>query len=199
MLIDNSIQGSEGWMKARIGIPTSSNFDMLITTKGEPSKQREKYLYTLAAERVSGMKEDSYQNFAMQKGIEREAESRRMYELMSGNTVVECGLCYQDERKLWGASPDGLIGEDGAFEVKNPTAAVAVGYLLEGKLPTSYFVQVQGQLLVTGRKWVDFMSFYSGLRPLLIRVEPDKVFQVKLQVELELFCTELNQIVERIK
>ena len=199
MIIDTAIQGTPEWMKARIGIPTSSNFDNIVTTKGEPSKQREKYLYTLSAERVSGVKEETYQNFAMQKGIEREAESRRMYELMSGNTVVECGLCYQDERKLWGASPDGLIGEDGAFEVKNPTAAVAVGYLLEGKLPTSYFVQVQGQLLVTGRKWVDFLSFYQGLRPLLIRVEPDKVFQIKLQVELELFCTELNQIVERIK
>lgn len=199
MIIDTEAQGTPGWIKARIGIPTSSNFDCIITTKGEPSKQREKYLYTLAAEKVSGMKEESYQNFAMQKGIEREAESRRMYELMSGNTVTEVGLCYQDERKLWGASPDGLIGDDGAFEVKNPTAAVAVGYLLEGKLPTSYFVQVQGQLLVTGRKWVDFMSFYSGLRPLIIRVEPDKVFQVKLQVELELFTTELSELTERIR
>ena len=192
-------QGTKEWQECRLGIPTASGFDKLITTKGEPSKQRQKYMYQLAAERITGIKEDSYQNGAMQRGIELEAEARAMYELMTGNKVEQVGVCYSDEKKLFGCSPDGLIGKDGAVEIKCPTSAIHVGYLLEGTLPADYFQQIQGQLLVTGRKWVDFFSFYPGLKPLLIKVKPDEKFLKALRIELEVFCKELDEITEKIR
>jgi putative phage-type endonuclease len=199
MIIENVIQGTPEWLKERCGIPTASNFDTIITTKGEPSKSRTKYMYQLAAERITGVKEETYQNGIMQRGIEMEAEARCMYELITGNTVEQVGVCYPDEKKLCGCSPDGLIDKDGAIEIKCPTSAVHVGYLLEGVLPMTYFQQLQGQLFVTGRKWVDFFSYYPGLKPLLIKVLPDEKFIKALRVELELFCGELDEITKKLR
>ena len=199
MIIENVVQGTPEWQKERVGIPTASCFDKIITVKGERSKQRTKYMYQLAAERITGIKENGYQNAVMERGIQMEDEARKMYELMTGYTVTTVGVCYPDEQKRYGCSPDGLIGEEGLVEIKCPTSAIHVGYLLGGVLPTDYVQQCQGQLLVTGRKWVDFFSFYPGLKPLLVKVKPDKKFLHSLQVELEIFCKELDAITEKIR
>jgi len=191
-------QGSPEWFSARVGIPTSSNFDKIITTEGKPSKQRIRSMYQLAGERIIGKSEDGYKNDIMLRGQEREAEARELYELMTGKTVEQVGLCVTEGEAVFGASPDGLIGNDGLLEIKCPIISTQVSYLLEGTLPKEYFQQLQGQLLVTGRKWVDFLSYYPAMKPLLIRVTPDKEFQKKLQVELELFCSELNEVVKKI-
>ena len=200
MIIEKDIkQGTPEWNALRAGIPTASGFDKIVTTKGEPSKQRQKYLYQLSAERVTGIKEDSYQNAIMQRGIEMEEEGRGMYELMTGNDVSVVGFCYRDKKKLYGCSPDGLIGDDGVLEIKSPLSYTHVGYLLKEVFPMDYFAQVQGQLFVTGRKYVDFFSYYPGIKPMLIRVEPDKKFIGALQVELEIFCEELDKITEKLR
>lgn len=199
MIISKHPQGSPEWLQERAGIPTSSSFDMIVTTQGKPSKQREKYLYTLVAERIAGVKMDHYQSAAMARGIELETEARAMYELITGNEVQEVGACFPDKRKLWASSPDGLIGSDGVLEIKCPLAHTHVGYLLNKSLPTPYFVQVQGEILVTGRKYADFVSEYPGLPQLCIRVEPDKGFHKALQVELEIFCKELDELEKQLR
>lgn len=192
-------QNSPEWLAVRRGVPSASAFDMIVTTKGEPSKQRQKYLYRLAGEQVSGIVEETYQNGAMLRGKEMEDEARQLYSLINGVEVQQVGFCVADGDFAYGASPDGLVGEDGCLEIKCPQMATHVGYLLENVLPLEYFQQTQGQLLVTGMKWVDFMSYYPGLKPLIIRVNPDKKFQQALRAELEKFCVELKQITERIK
>lgn len=199
MIVEDFIQGSEEWQKARTGIPTSSNFDKLITSKGEPSKSRTKYMYQLAAERITGIKEDVYKNNVMQRGIETEGEARAFYELITGHNVVEVGICYSNDSKLYACSPDGLVGEDGLIEIKCPTSSIHIGYLLANKLPTDYVQQIQGQLFITGRKWCDFFSFYPGIKPLQIRIEPDKNFLTALEVELEVFCKELKELTGKIR
>lgn len=198
MISHDAPQGTPEWMAARCGIPSASRFDMIVTTKGEPSKQAQKYLYQLAGERVSGKTEETYQNAAMQRGIEMEAEAVALYEMLRFKTT-EVGVCYPDEKKLVAASPDRLVGNDGLLEVKNPLIYTHVGYLLEGTLPMDYFQQVQGQLYVTGRKWCDFMSNYGGLPPLIIRVERDEKFITALDSELKKFCAELAIVTEKIR
>lgn len=199
MIIDIALQGTKEWQQGRLGIPTASGFDNIITTSGTPSKSRLKYMYQLVAERLTEVKEESYQNSIMQRGIDMEAEARAMYELITGNEVKEVGVCYQDDKKLWGCSPDGLVGADGLVEIKCPTSAIHVSYLLENTLPTAYFQQLQGQLFVTGRKWVDFFSFYPGLKPLLIKVIPNSLFIKQLRIELELFIRELDEVTEKLR
>ena len=199
MQIINCEQLSPEWFEARCGVPSASNFDKLITSKGLPSKQRERYMYKLAGEKVSGTVEETYQNAAMLRGIEMEEEARDLYTVVTGRTVTEVGFCISDGPFKYGCSPDGLVGDDGSIEIKCPMAATHVGYLLANKLPTDYFQQVQGQLFVTGRKWTDFVSYYPGIKPLIIRVERDEVFIAALSIELIVFCKELETIINKIK
>jgi hypothetical protein len=191
-------QRSAEWYKVRCGIPTASSFDKIITTQGKPSTQRKKYLYQLAGERLGGVVDETYQSFAMQQGVLKEGEAKLLYLMTSGEKVKEVGFCLSDCGR-YGASPDGLIGENGAYEVKCPLIQTHVGYLIENDVPTDYYTQVQGQLLVTGREWSDFMSYFPGLRPLIIRETPDKAFQEALKRELESFCSELEELVVKLK
>lgn len=196
MKIIECIQGSPEWVAVRCGIPSASNFDMIVTSKGEPSKQREKYLFRLAGETITGIPEESYKNGAMERGIVMEEEARQLYQLATGGEVKQVGFCLADG---YGASPDGLIGDNGCLEIKCPTMAVHVGYLLDNKLPTEYLQQAQGQLLATGREWCDFVSYYPGLKPLIIRVVRDEKFIKSLAIELEIFVKELKEVVEKIR
>lgn len=196
MEIINVIQGTPEWFAARCGIPTSSNFDKIITSKGVTSKQRDKYLYTVAGESIIGKAEETYKNDIMLRGQVMEEEARQAYELVTGNEVTQVGLC---THKGAGASPDGLVGDDGTLEIKCPTIGVHISYLLKGTLPTDYFHQVQGQLFVTERKWADFVSYYPGLKTLIVRVERDESFIARLAFELNIFCKELETIVKKIK
>lgn len=199
MIALDIIQGTEEWTAARLGIPTASNFDKLLTTKGKPSTQRTKYMYQLASERIVGKPVNSYKNASMERGIELEAEARALYEIINDVTVQTVGICYKDDSKLVGASPDGLIGENGGIEIKCPEAHTHVEYLLDGKLPTEYFQQVQGALYVTNRRWWVFMSYYPGIKPFILKVERDEEFIELLDREVNAFLIELNQVTERIR
>jgi hypothetical protein len=198
MKIIDCIQGSDEWFKARCGIPTASEFSSIITTQGKTSKSREKYMYQIAGERLLGKSVEGYTNGNMQRGQELEAEAREAYEIITSQEVRQVGFCLSDNG-LYGVSPDGLIGDEGGLEIKCPTLPVHILYLLENKLPTDYIQQVQGQLLVTGRKWVDFFSYFPGIKPLIVRVYPDKEFIKMLRVELEVFCIQLKEVVEKLK
>ena len=199
MLMLNIEQGSPEWYAARTGIPTASNFDKLITSSGDPSKQRQKYLYQLAGERITGVAEETYKNGTMQRGSELEKSARELYELVNDVPVVQVGICYADKDKKFSCSPDGLIGDDGVIEIKCPLISTHVSYLLEQKLPTDYFQQVQGGLYIAGREWCDFVSFYPGLKPLIVRVKRDEKFIEKLSEALDAFCDELGKVTERIR
>lgn len=198
MIIINCEQNTPEWQEARCGIPTASGFDNILTAKGKLSKQRTKYLYQLAGEILTGKPEETYTNGVMQRGHELEDEARKFYELATGREVIKVGFCLSDSRD-YGASPDGLVNDDGGIEIKCPMLSTHIGYLLNKELPTDYFPQVQGQLLVTDRKWVDFLSYYPGLKPLLIRVNRNEEYINKLKEELDRFCYELKQIINTLK
>jgi putative phage-type endonuclease len=197
MKVVTAEQRTPEWYEERMGIPTASSFDKIITSKGDISASRTKYLYKLVAEKLSGTVETSYINDAMQHGIDTEAEARKVYELITLNDVEHVGFCLSDCER-YGASPDGLVGEDGLLEIKCPKAETHIEYLLNGKLPTAYFQQVQGQLLVTGRKWCDFMSYVRNLKPFIIRVGRDEEFIKKLEQALIEFDKEKQEIIKQI-
>ena len=192
MIISEHKQGTDEWYAARVGIPTASNFDKIITSKGDPSKQAVKYMHRLAGERIIETREDTYQNAIMLRGIELEPDAVGLYEFQTGENCEEVGLCYLDEKKLTGASPDRLVGKKGQLEVKCPILTTQVEYLLKGKFPTDYFQQVQGQLYITGREWCDFVSFYPAMKLFKIRMYRDEVFISKLATQLDQFCAALN-------
>jgi len=191
-------QRSPEWDEVRLGIPTSSNFDKIITPTGRPSASATKYAYVLAAERISGHSESSYQSREMKEGNRREEESRLVYAMIKEAEVRQVGFCLSDCGR-YGCSPDGLVGEDGLIELKNRTGKVAIEHLLENKLPPSVIPQVQGQLFVTGRQWCDYVSYYTGLPTLIIRVERDEEYLAVLGGLLESFFCKLEEICTTIR
>ena len=195
MILLECDQNSETWEKARLGIPTASCFEQIITTTGACSKQREKYLYKLAGEKISGEKSTGYYGKSMATGHEREDESRQLYSFIHDVEVVQVGFCFYDEKKEFGASPDGLIGENGGFETKNAEPHVQLERLEKGWSPADHFQQIQGGLLVTGREWWDLVSYSRGLKPIIKRFYRDEQFIKKLHIEIKLFIHDLNALV----
>ncbi len=191
-------QRSPEWYAARIGRPTASGFDQIVTTDGSRSKQAEKYMYRLACERVTGTSEETFKSSAMERGIILEKEAREAYQFITGNEVEEVGLCVSD-CGLYACSPDGLMKNRG-LEIKCPIASTIVKYKLDRQaLVKEYWQQVQGGLLVTGFPVWDLVAYYPGLTPVIVSVEPDKVFLSRLRAELELFCAELEETINKIK
>ena len=190
------IQGSPEWDAIRLGKVTASKFSDVLNKK----TGRGKYMYKLAAERLSGVKEETYKNEAMQNGNDTEAEARIYYEGLTGVIVEQVGFVEHDE---WvGVSPDGLVGWEGLVEIKVPLTSTHVQYLEENRLPTCYVSQVQGQLWVCEREWVDFVSYcpYMPNQPMFcIQVFRDEKYIKNLESEVDRFVNELQELIERIK
>jgi len=191
--IINCGQRSQEWYDARLGIPSASNFGKIVDGNGKKSKQQKDYLYRLAAQRLTGRREETHTSAAMKDGIEREDLSRWIYAMEQEVVVNEVGFCLSDCGRF-GASPDGLVGDNGLVELKNPIGGTAVSYLMKGVVPSTYFQQIQGQLLVTSREWCDFVSYYPNLPLLVIRCYRDEEFLAKLEEELNKFCDKLDEI-----
>lgn len=199
MIIIKVDQGSEEWFAEKLGIPSASHASEIVKNSGEPSTQRKGYMYTLAAERVTGQREAVYQNKYMQMGVEREGESRAMYELIHGVEVEQVGVVYKDKKRDFLCSPDGIINGEYGLELKNVLPKTQVKYLLNGKIPPEYYSQIQFSLYVTGLQRWDFMSYSPDLPPLIISVEPDDKFVKKLATELEAFCSELDDATHKLE
>ena len=194
MIILDVEQGSEEWFAARVGVPSASIFDKIVTSKGALSTSKQKLIYKLAGERVIGAKEDGYTNGAMQRGIDLEPEARALFELITGLEVEEVGLCYYDEQKDRSCSPDGhIVKEKEGLEIKCPELQTHVEYLIGKKLPTKYIQQVQGSLYITGLERWHFFSYYPGMKPLHIVVERDEIFIAKLSKALDDLVVELDE------
>ncbi len=199
MIIIDCPQLSDAWFQEKAGVPSAGSFSKIVTTKGARSIQRKKYLYQLAAEAITGVKEQGYSNANMEEGVRREQESRDLYEFTQGVEVEQVGFVYQDEQKRVGCSPDGFINREWGLELKNVLPSTQVGYLIAGKLPTEYFAQVQGSMLVTGYQRWDFMTYSPGLPPFLLTVRPDEKFLKALEKELDSFCLELALTIKKLK
>ena len=198
IVVESATQMSDQWFALKSGCPGSSSFGRIVTMKGEPSKQRKEYLYQLAGERLIGRQEPGYTSVAMQAGIDREAESRTYFELVTGLDVKQVGMVFKDETRRVLCSPDGLM-EDCGLELKNPLLKTQVKYLDIGTLPSEYFQQVHGSMWVTGfdRWW--FMSYFSGLDSLLIEVRRDDKFCTALDKEMPVFLAELDEMTEKLR
>ncbi len=197
-------QLSDDWFRARAGKFTASRSKALMAkTKSGPSASRKNLIAQLAVERITGVVEDGYSNAAMQRGIDLEPEARDAYIFETGNAVDEVAFVTHPEMAYCGASPDGLVGEDGLVEIKCPSAmAKHMAALTDGAHAKEYFWQLQHQLFVTGRDWVDAVSydprFPDGLQLAVKRVLRDESAIDELKAEITNGNDEVNEMVDKM-
>jgi len=176
--IDCGGQGTEEWLKARLGVPSASNFSKVVTTKGQRSTSFMGYVNALIAEKLTG--DPTYVKITepMERGTSLEDEARAMYQLINDTEVRQVDFIKHPNMEV-GCSPDGLIdvkcdrGLIGGLEIKCPLQGTHVEYLRAGKVPSKYMLQVQGCMFVTGRGYWDFMSYHPKMKPLIVRTYRD--------------------------
>jgi hypothetical protein len=175
--------------------------DVLAKIKSGESASRRNYKIQLVSERLTGEKQETYINQAMQDGIDREFYAREKYVQQFGE-VEEVGFIQHPTLEA-GASPDGMVGEDGILEIKCPMGSTHTETLMTQDIPSKYIPQVQFQLLVTGRKWCDFVSynpmFPEHLQLFVKRIEADPVYQKELESEVKQFLSEVDEVINKLK
>lgn len=170
-------QGTEEWLLARCGILTASTLKHHITpstVKPANNDTSRAELNKLATERIRGYADYVHPTWDMQRGTEDEPLARSLYAELRG-PVREVGFMVR-EGDGWkvGYSPDGLIGDDGLLEIKCPQPKEHLRTILAGQPPAQYMAQLQAGLFVSGRAWIDYMSYSAGMRPWITRVGPDE-------------------------
>ena len=190
-------QRSPEWFAARLGKVTASKVaDVIAKTKTGYSASRDNYMAQLICERMTGQRQESYTNAAMEWGTETEPLARAAYEARKGVLVDEVGLIDHPYVQRSGASPDGLVGDDGVLEIKCPNTATHFETLLKGEMPSKYIPQVQWQMACTNRKWCDFVSFDprvdDGLKLFVVRIQRDSDYIKMLEDEVMKFLRELE-------
>jgi len=196
-------QGSPEWFLQRLGKVTASRVaDVIAKTKTGYSTSRENYLMELALERLTGARQESYTNSAMQWGTDTEPLARAAYEAHTGFIVEEVAMLPHPTIAMSGASPDGLVESVGQIEIKCPNSATHAKTLLSKKPDNKYITQMQWQMAVTGRQWCDFASFDPRfplhLQLCVIRVERDNEMIADLEKEVISFLAEVEQMVSKL-
>jgi hypothetical protein len=188
MIIHQVLQSSPEWHALRLGIPTASAFERLVTPKGNPSGKstQEKYLLELLSERITGFPSHDFMSKAMERGKTLESSAVQFYELQRDVETQPVGFVSNDACTI-GASPDRFVGSDGQMQIKVPTAANHLGFLLGyGSTYEEHKVQVQGELWVTGRNFNDVVSYNDVMPMALSRIERDQPFiSIMEQIILE--------------
>ena len=182
-------QNTPEWFEARTGLITCSEFNQLLA-KGQ-GKTRRSLLLKKAAERITGNTETEYENQHMIRGKEQEAIARELYIEQTGIAITKCGFMKNGNV---GYSPDGLINDDGLIEIKSRLAYIQADILLNDKVPSENMAQIQGGLWISGRKYLDYISYCPGMPLFIKRVFPDADFISNLQIEINKFEEELQKM-----
>ena len=190
-------QGSPEWFAARLGKVTASRVaDVIAKTKSGYSTSRKNYAAELIVERLTGQRQEGFTNAAMQWGTDNEPAAREAYEFRSGLWVDQVGFLIHPRIKDSGASPDGLVGEDGMLEIKCPNTATHLDTLTSGKPEGRYITQMQWQMACADRAWCDFASFDprlpDELRLFVTRIERDDDLIASLEAEVIAFLVEID-------
>lgn len=196
-------QRSPEWRQLRAGKLTGSAAkDMLTTIKSGEAAKRRDLRYRLIAERLSGEPQDSdYVNADMQWGLDHEAEAIAAYETATGAMVEAIGFCEHDVLAA-GTSPDGFVGADGAVSIKCPKTATHIRYLRDGGEPAEHVAQNTHELWLTGRAWIDFVSYDprlpENMRLFIVRVtrtpDPLKAYEAEVRAFLAEVDTECQAL-----
>lgn len=192
-------QGEPEWCAARCGLLTASEMNRIITPAKLQYAQNEKertHLYELLSQRITNYVEPVYQTFDMARGKLDEADAKNLYHENYAR-IKDCGFITNDK---WGFtlgfSPDALVGDDGLLECKSRMQKYQVETILTDKCPDEFMIQVQSGLLISERKWVDFISYCGGMPMGTWRVHADPKFQTAIETAAKTFHERLDALLK---
>jgi hypothetical protein len=199
--IESTPQGSPEWFEARRGKITSSEFSKIMA-ESEERKGRLTLLRTLAGETVSGHVAEGYVNAYMQRGKDLETEALDWYARTRFADIERAGFIF-DPQIVAGWSPDAIVGEEGAVEVKTAAPHLLIPLLEKmgkGEFPNEHKAQCQGGPLWIGRRrWVDLVIYFPGMPRFVMRAEPEAEYHGKLDREVKSFNRDLADLVARVR
>lgn len=192
-------QGSHEWVLARLGIPTASAFDSIITPKTRKlSAQAEKYARTLIVEQILRAPFDDFLTTGfLMRGQAMESEALAWYELTREQDTQPGGFGLRDDG-LAGASADRIVGPNGLLEIKCPSAEQHIAYLLDSE-GVGYRCQVQGQLWVYEREWNDTISYHPTMPKAEVRQYRDEAFIKDLATLVRTFTEMMWEMKQKLQ
>ena len=199
MIIIDVEQGSEQWLRARAGIPTCSDFKILLMegkTKGSESLTRRTLLRKKAGEIITGEPMESYSNADMERGKVMEEEARNYYAFMADAVPKRIGFVRNGQK---GCSPDSFIGKNGMLEIKTAFPHIMIEMIEKDEFPTEHKAQCQGGLWTCEREWIDISVYWPKMPPFIKRAYRDEVYIRQLSNAVDQFNEELATLVDRIK
>lgn len=176
------IQGTDEWLEARRGILTASEMKLILTPSRKVAKndKTRAHVFEIAAQRITGYTEPTYIGDDMLRGMEDEITARDLY-AATFEPVIEAGFVTNDR---WGFtigySPDGLVGDDGLIEIKSRRQRFQAETIIAMEIPDEHILQLQTGLLVTGRAWIDYISYSGGMPMVCIRMTPNEAIQAAI-------------------
>ena len=199
-------QRTEDWFLARKGKVTASRIsDVMAKGRGgAESLTRQKYIDQLVTERLTKVVAEGFTNEAIQRGVDLESTARAAYCFAKDCHVDEVGFVEHPSISNSGASPDGLIGENGLWEAKCPNSLTHIEYILKGEVPAKYIPQMAWQMACTGRWWVDFVSYDDRLEDeskhlFVVRYHRDDEYIAELEEAVKKFLDEVELKVQKFK
>ena len=198
-------QGSQAWFECRLGCVTSSRvadaISKLKRKEGE-SAARRNLRYEILCELLTKKPSEHYVSRYMEEGKENEPLARTAYELQKDVIVEQVGFVYHDRIKMAGASPDGLVGDDGLIEIKCPKTSTHLEYLINAVVPEEYKPQMYWQMACTDRQWCDFVSYDprlpEDLQLLVVRLPRDNERIAEMEKAVEEFLFEVDQMLNSL-
>jgi predicted phage-related endonuclease len=190
----NIEQGTDEWLRARAGIVTASRLKDVMA-KGE-GKTRKKYMHELAGEIITGQPMETFKSAHMDRGHEQEPEARDLYSFIRDVDPVQVGFI-RDGRV--GCSPDALIGDDGALEIKTQLPHLMVETITGDRFLPQHVKQCQGVLMVTGRAWIDLVVYSPGFPLFIKRAERDEDLISGMREGVESFLVDLDKAIETVR
>lgn len=200
VLYPDLLQGTDEWLEQRRGIVTASVVGDLITTKTmKPASNETSRGLTalLAAERITGWTDPTFMSDDMFRGIEDEPRARDVYSKHYA-PVQETGFMVREFDGIQlGYSPDGLVGADGLIEIKSRRPKIHLAHILAGQVPAENMAQCQAGLLVSGRAWLDYISYAGGMPMWRVRVHPDPRWFEAIVAAVQEFETNVAEMIRR--
>jgi len=195
-------QGSDAWLAARCGLLTASEMKLIIRSDKliyDLNDDEKAHIYEIASQRITGYTEQQFISFDMQRGNEDELRAKIIYN-EKVTAIEECGFITNDNFGFTlGYSPDFLVGEDGLGECKSRRQKWQFETIALRRVPAEFVIQIQTGLLVSGRQWLDFLSYCGGMKMMILRVYPDSRIQNAIISAAGVFERNVQRVIERYK